>query len=72
MTHVLVDVKHRMDLPSSRLPDIRIAVNRDGEATLSVHVAHDPVRIELSSRPSSFLLIVPTRHIVTAHLPHLT
>jgi hypothetical protein len=69
MAHVLVDVKDRMELPPSRLPNIRIPVNRDGETTFPVYKSDNPVRIELKPRPCSFLLIVPTRHIFTAHLP---
>ena len=67
MAHVLVDVKDGVELPPSRLPNVWVLVNRYGEATLSVDKPHNSMRIELKPRRRSFLLIVPTRHVVTAH-----
>ena len=69
MTPVLIDVEYGMDLPSPRLAHIWVSVKGDAEATFSVHESHDPMRIELKPRPHSFLLIVRTGRIVTAHRP---
>jgi hypothetical protein len=56
-----------MKLPSARRPSALVAVNRDGEASLSIHEAGNPARIERKHRPDGFLLIVRTGRIVTAH-----
>ena len=67
MPFVLVHLESSLNLPAKRAPHVRIAVYGDGEATLAVNEPHDPHRIELKSRHQSFLLIVPTGRIVTAH-----
>jgi hypothetical protein len=65
---VLVHVEDRVDLPSPRpLREARVVMDRDGEATLPVHEADHPAGIELEPRRRSFLLIVRTGRIVTAH-----
>ena len=67
MPRVLVDVEHRMQLPSTCRPSVWVRVYRDGEATFTVDETYDPLRIELEPRLRGFLLIVPTRRIVTGH-----
>ena len=47
-------------------------MNGNAEATFPVNETDNPLRIELESRPFSFLLIVPTRHIVTGHSSQAT
>jgi hypothetical protein len=56
--------------PSSSASNKWIAVNADREATLSVDEPHYPRSIKSLSQLDSFLLIVPTRHIVTRHTIH--
>lgn len=46
-------------------------MDRDGEATLPVDEADDPLRFELEPRPYGFLLIVRTGRIFTAHVTTL-
>src|SRR5205823_8390317 len=66
---VLIHVKDRMELPpASSSCKSRVAMDGDGKASLPVDEAHDPERIEPSSRPVGFLLIVRTGRIVTAHV----
>jgi hypothetical protein len=59
-------VEHGMELPTVRSRRKDIAVDRHGETTFTIHEAHDPTRIESRAR-CGFLLIVPTRRIVTDH-----
>src|SRR5207253_2428127 len=67
---VLVHVEDGMELPAARSHRKVIAVDRYGEAAFAVHEANDPTRIERRAR-CGFLLIVPTRRIVTDHRPTL-
>src|SRR5205085_2590061 len=69
---VLVDVEDGVQLPSARGTGEVVRVHRDGEATFAVDESHDPVRIELEPRTRSFLLIVRTGRIFTAHATHPT
>lgn len=68
MVFVLVHLEGSCKLPPGGTTNERVAVNADREATLSVDEAHNPRRIDLTPRQGSFLLIVPTCHIVTAHI----
>ena len=62
---MLVHVKGRVDLPAKAAQGVSLVlVQRHAETTLPVHEANDPGRFEHD--PRCFLLIVPTRHIVTA------
>ena len=67
MVLVLVDVEDRLKLPTPVSVHHRTAMNRNGEATLTVHKTSDPVGIEHKTRNGSFLLIVRTGWIFTAH-----
>jgi hypothetical protein len=67
MALVLRDVEHRMELPSARRSSVRVAVDRDREASFSVDEPRHPARIEIEHRPDGFLLIVRTGWIFTAH-----
>ena len=72
MRHMLVHVEDGMELPSPGGTGVRVAVDRDAEASLTVDEATDPSGIELSVEPCSFLLIVRTDRIFTAHVGDLT
>ena len=64
---VLVDLKRRLELPTSVPRHHRTAMDRDTEATLSVHESHHPIGIEHDVNIGGFLLIVRTGRIVTVH-----
>jgi len=64
---VLRNLEDRVDLPTTYSAHVRVSVYRYGEATFSVDETNDPMRFELNPRSYGFLLIVPTRHIVTEH-----
>ena len=63
---VLIDLKDWQYLPTLSLPNKRISMEADREATFPVNETNDPRCIE-QPRPCSFLLIVPTCHVFTAH-----
>ena len=65
MPLVLVNLEGGMELPPAGLPDVRIPMDRDAEASLAVDESDDPRSIERDA--GSFLLIVRTGRIVTAH-----
>ena len=65
MVLVLVDVEDRLKLPTPMSVHHRVAMNRNGEATLAIHKTSDPVGIEHKTRNGSFLLIVRTGWIFT-------
>jgi hypothetical protein len=67
MVLVLVDVEDRLQLPTPVPVHHRTSMNRHGETTLTVHESSDPVGIEHKTRTGSFLLIVRTGWIFTAH-----
>ena len=67
MVLVLVDVEYRLELPSPVPVHHRVSMYRNGEATLAIHKSSDPVGIEHKTRNGSFLLIVRTGWIFTAH-----
>ena len=71
MILVLVNVEDRLELPSSVSIHHRTVMHRHTEATFAVHEPNDPVGIEHIVRTGSFLLIVRTGRIFTAHVSTL-
>ncbi len=67
MVLVLIHVENRLELPTPVSVHHRTAMNRYGEATLTIHESSDPVGIEHKTRNGSFLLIVRTGWIFTTH-----
>ncbi len=67
MVLVLVDVEDRLKLPTSVTVRHRTSMHRYREATFAVHKSNNPVGIEHFARTGSFLLIVRTGWIFTAH-----
>ncbi len=67
MILVLVYVEDRLKLPTPVPVHHRTAMHRNGETTLTVHKTNNPVGIEHKTRNGSFLLIVRTGWIFTAH-----
>lgn len=65
---MLVHLEDRIDLPAKRT-HTGMPMDRHGETTLSVDETDHPLGIELKHRPCSFLLIVRTGRIFTAHGP---
>ena len=68
MILVLVDVEHRLKLPTSVPVHHRTAMHRYREATFAIHKTNNPVGIEHKTRNGSFLLIVRTGWIFTSHV----
>ena len=65
MALVLIQVKGGIDLPAEAALRVSlIPMQRHAETTFTIHETNDPGRFEHD--PRRFLLIVPTRHIVTA------
>ena len=67
MVLVLVDVEDRLKLPASVTMHHRTSMYRDRKATFAIHKSNNPVGIEHVARTGSFLLIVRTGWIFTAH-----
>ena len=68
MITVLVDVKDRLELPTTMPVHHRRTMHRDGETTFAIHESNDPIGIEHGTRTRSFLLIVRTGRIFTFHV----
>jgi hypothetical protein len=68
MVLVLVEVEYRLELPSSVTVHHRTSMYRDRKATFAIHKSNNPVGIEHLARTGSFLLIVRTGWIFTAHI----
>lgn len=64
---MLVGLEYRCYLKSTRTGRHVVAMYRHRKAAFSVDEPNEPHRMELVD-PGSFLLIVPTRRIVTVHL----
>ena len=64
---VLIDVEYRLKLPAPVPMHHRTSMYRNREATFAIHETSDPVGIEHKTRDGSFLLIVRTGWIFTAH-----
>jgi hypothetical protein len=67
MVLVLVDMEERLQLPAAMPEHHRTSMDRHGEATFTIHKTSKPVGIEHKARTGSFLLIVRTGWIFTAH-----
>jgi hypothetical protein len=67
MVLVLIDVENGLELPPPMPAHHRTAMNRNGGTTLAIHETSDPVGIKHKTRTGSFLLIVRTGWIFTAH-----
>ena len=67
MIAVLVDVEHRVELPTSMSMHHWVPMHGHREAAFSVHKSNHPVGIEHDTRTGSFLLIVRTSRIFTTH-----
>jgi len=68
MILVLVDVERWLELPPSMAAHHRTSMHRHTEAALAIHEPDYPVWIEHIARTCSFLLIVRTGRIFTAHV----
>lgn len=62
---MLRNLEDSSELPSPGSTHVRVAVNGDGEASLSIDEAAYPLRVEEAI--TGFLLIVRTGRFVTAH-----
>jgi hypothetical protein len=71
MILMLIDVERRLELPASMPMHHRTSMHRYAEAAFAVHEPNYPVRIEHIARTGSFLLIVRTGRIFTAHISTL-
>ena len=67
MVLVLIDMENRLELPASVSAHHRTSMNRNREATLTVHKTNNPVGVEHKTWNGSFLLIVRTGWIFTTH-----
>jgi hypothetical protein len=67
MILVLIDLEDRRSLPPAMSVHHRVAMDRDGETTFTVHKSDSPVGFEHQARNGSFLLIVRTGWIFTTH-----
>jgi hypothetical protein len=71
MVLMLVDLEDRLELPTPVPVHHRTSMYRDREATFTIHKSNNPVWIEHLARTGSFLLIVRTGWIFTAHIQTL-